>query len=40
MGNDSESIIQYVSGMVNNISCKKDLYHRSNSKLKSERKIK
>ena len=32
MGNDSDSIIQYVSGMVNDISCKKDLYHRSDNK--------
>lgn len=40
MGTDNEQIIQYVSGMTNNVSCKKDLYHRSNSKLKSERKIK
>lgn len=31
MGIDSEPIIQYVSGMTNNISCTKDLYHRSDN---------
>ena len=32
MGNDNDPIIQYVSGMVNDISCEKGLYHKSNNK--------